>query len=228
MKHDLSCFDQNSSVDDCCLNCSSSTLLAGCINLFINFMLNVSSIIQSRVPCVLSRMWSHMRYGKLLNYKDAHEQEDVFLSVPAESNSGKSWHFKLPLMFSITVWGKRWNFAHLFHCCTTYSMSLSLRCWSFDLIFTGSWRLSTYMVTNFLQILQLFFASFLFQSAQIRQIICDCFSGWINTWLTRNSRSLKKASFRFPCTCKQSPPLERILYWFTALLINIVGKSNAH
>lgn len=99
MKHDLSCFDQNSSVDDCCLNCSSSTLLAGCINLFINFMLNVSSIIQSRVPCVLSRMWSHMRYGKLLNYKDAHEQEDVFLSVPAESNSGKSWHFKLPLMF---------------------------------------------------------------------------------------------------------------------------------
>lgn len=36
-----------------------------------------------------------MRYGKLLNYKDAHEQEDVFLSVPAESNSGKSWHFDL-------------------------------------------------------------------------------------------------------------------------------------
>lgn len=134
-----------------------------------------------------------------------------------------------PLCFRfITVWGKRWNFAHLFHCCTTYSMSLNLRCWSFDLIFTGSSRLSTYMVTNFLQILQLFLASFLFQSAQIRQIICDCFSGWINTWLTRNSRSLKKASFRFPCTCKQSPPLERILYWFTALLINIVGKSNAH
>lgn len=103
-----------------------------------------------------------------------------------------------PLCFRfITVWGKRWNFAHLFHCCTTYSMSLSLRCWSFDLIFTGSWRLSTYMVTNFLQILQLFFASFLFQSAQIRQIICDCFSDWINTWLTRNSRSLKKSKFSF-------------------------------
>lgn len=135
MKHDLSCFDQNSSVDDCCLNCSSSTLLAGCINLFINFMLNVSSIIQSRVPCVLSRMWSHMRYGKLLNYKDAHEQEDVFLSVPAESNSGKSWHFKLPRMFSIYYsLGKEMKFrpfvSLLYHLACLLTLDVDPSIWS--------------------------------------------------------------------------------------------------
>ena len=62
-----------------------------------------------------------------------------------------SWN--CPLRFRvITVWGKRWNFTHLFGCCTTHSMSLSLRCWSFDLIFVGSWRLKEHWARTSWQI----------------------------------------------------------------------------
>ena len=73
--------------------------------------------------------------GKLLNYKDIREnlcgREDVFLSVPADSDLGRSLTFESapcvsPLGF-FTVWEKRRNFANLFGCCTFNNTSLSLK-----------------------------------------------------------------------------------------------------
>ena len=49
-----------------------------------------------------------MGYRKLLNYKHVREQEDVFLSVPPESNSGKSLTFQIaPYVFYLLQSGER-------------------------------------------------------------------------------------------------------------------------
>ena len=85
---------------------------------------------QSRVQCVLSNGLRE----KLLNYKDVRENicvgGDVFLSVPADSDLGKSLTFEIaPCVWDFfAVWAKTGNFANLFGCCTTDSTSLSLRC----------------------------------------------------------------------------------------------------
>ena len=43
-----------------------------------------------------------MGYRELLNYTDVHKQEDVFLSVPQESNSGKSLTLQIaPYVFDL-------------------------------------------------------------------------------------------------------------------------------
>ena len=164
-------------------------------------MLNISSIIQSLVPCILSRMWSHMGYQKLLTKKMFANKRMCFCLCQQRTTQARVDIPNCPSCFQfITVWRKRWNFAHLFHCCTTYSTSLSLTCWSFNLTFTGSWRIKAHWARTWWQIFSkfqnFFFVSFSFQSAQIQEIICDCFSDWINTRPTRNSRSLKnKFSF---------------------------------
>ena len=49
-----------------------------------------------------------MGYRKQLNYKDVREQEDVFLSVPAESDSGKCLTFQIaPDVFDLLQFGER-------------------------------------------------------------------------------------------------------------------------
>lgn len=72
----------------------------------------------------------------------------------SESKSGKSMTFEIAhYVFALnTVWRKLWNFTHLFGCCTTHSMSLSLRFWSFNLIFAGSWRLKAHWARTSWQI----------------------------------------------------------------------------
>lgn len=134
----------------------------------------------------------------------------MFSSAPVESEQLRhwAWHFKLLSFWFITIWQKRWNLANLFGCCTINSTSLSLRFWSLDLIFSGSWWLKVHWARtlwkNFFLTYTTFFVSFSIRSEQFRQIICDCKSEWINAELTKNSRLL--TSFRFVCTCKQSPP----------------------
>ena len=133
MKRDFSCFDPHSNWNNWCLRLQQ-------FSIFWWVVLIDYSCSRSPLYCLYSktkpsamcatdvtRMRSCMSYRKLLNCKDV--LEHYFENY-------------CPLCFCfIRVWGKRWNFTHLFGCCTTHSMSLSLRCWSFDLIFVGSWRL---------------------------------------------------------------------------------------
>lgn len=149
MKRDLSCFDQNShfdDIDDWCLNCSSSIFW----RVVLIWLFCVKHLLYNTKPSAMCSIKDVITYGlpKAINLKDVRKQEDVFLSVPAENDSGKSWHSKLPLMFSI--------YYSLFHCCTTYSTSLSLTCWSFNLTFTGSWRLKAHWARTQWQIFSKF------------------------------------------------------------------------
>lgn len=145
----------------------------------------------------------------------------VLLLVLAESDSRKSLAFEIaPLCFwLIMVRGKRRNFPHLFGCCISYSMSLSRRCWSFGLIFAGSWRLIVHW-TRVLWQIQNFFCFFVPISTVLAKYFWLLF--WLNKYTTDEKfQSIKKkASFHFLCTCKQLPHRQ--------LLANIVGKNNGH
>ena len=163
-----------------------------------------------------------------LGYKDVRKHlcggEDcpahVLLLVLAESDSRKSLTFEIgPLCFwLIMVWGKRRNFPYLFGCCTSYSMSLSLRCWSFGLIFASSWRLIVHW-THVLWHIQNFFCFFVLISTVLAKYFWLLF--WLNKYTTNEKfQSIKKASFHFLCPCKQLPHCQ--------LLANIVGKNNGH
>lgn len=133
MKHDFSCFDPHSNWDNWCLRSQQfSIFFVGCIK----WLFHVQGLLF--IACIKKKSKCHVCY-RCNKHAIMYELQKA-IKLQKCSRTLIVWN--CPLCFCvITVWGKRWNFTHLFGCCTTQSMSLSLRCWSFDLIFIGSWRL---------------------------------------------------------------------------------------
>ena len=143
-----------------------------------------------------------MGYRKLLNYTDVHKTRGcVFVCATREQLRQELDITKCPLCFQfITVLGKRWNLALLFRCCTTYSTSLSLGYWSFDLIFTGSWRLKAHWARTWWQIVSkfdnFFCKFFILISTDSVNYLWLLF--WLNKYTTdKKFQIFKKSKFSF-------------------------------
>ena len=144
MKHDFSCFDPHLNWDNWCLRSKQFSIFLWVVSIDY-FTFKVSSlllVLKNKAKC-------HVCYRC---NKDALMYE-LQKAIKLQKCSWTLVLWNCPLCFCvITVWGKRWNFTHLFGCCTTQSMSLSLRCWSFDLIFISSWRLKEHWARTSWQI----------------------------------------------------------------------------
>lgn len=142
MKRDLSCFDPNSNIDDSCLNCSSSLFF---LRVVLFWLFGVQGLLydaKASAMCSIKDVITYALRKAIKLQRCSPTRGRVFVCASIEWLGQKFDISNCPLCFRFTtVWGKRWNFTHLFHCSTTSSTSLSLRSSSFDLTFTGSWQL---------------------------------------------------------------------------------------